>query len=97
MGIFIYGAFLPDEVRPEQWGSAYHEVLKLVEAYDFLDIITDRERFSRYRLTWVYGIKTQERGDVDGSYGIFIFGAYDGCIPAELNYLSRDLKYMGFI
>ena len=72
MGLFITGSFLPLDITDEQWTSVYKEALKLVEAYDFLDMIADKERFKKYRLTWYYAEKTVER-NVDGNVGIAIY------------------------
>jgi hypothetical protein len=61
MGLHVTGTFLPHETTADKWASAYAEVLELVEAYDFLDIIFDRERFANYGVVWHYGVKTVER------------------------------------
>ena len=45
MGLYITGMFLPYEVTPRQWEQAYEECLQLVDAYDFLDIIVNREKY----------------------------------------------------
>ncbi|MCL2824775.1 MAG: hypothetical protein FWD57_12350, partial [Polyangiaceae bacterium] len=61
MGIYITGTLLPDEVTAEQWTSAYSEVLTLVDAYEFLDVIEDVERFAKHGVVWHYGVQTCER------------------------------------
>lgn len=70
----------------------YNEALTLVNAYDFLDIISDRERFGKYGKVWRYGVKSRER-NVDGDYGISIYGALEGCVSAEPQFLAKNLDY----
>jgi len=91
MGLFITGILLPYEITPRQWEQAYEEALQLVNAYDFLDIICNEEKFAKYNLTWSYAEKSVER-EIDGHLGVGIYGAYSGCIRAEEQLLFRDLN-----
>ena len=54
MGLFITGELLPHEITPKQWEQAYVEALQLVNAYDFLDIIRDKDKYAKYGLIWSY-------------------------------------------
>ncbi|MCL2151741.1 MAG: hypothetical protein FWH57_02100 [Oscillospiraceae bacterium] len=91
MGIIIVAELLPQDVTPKQWEQAYEEALRLVDAYDFLDIIYDKEKYAKYNLTWAYAEKSKER-DINGDTGVGIYGTYSGCISAERQYLYRDLN-----
>ena len=85
---------MPYEVTPSQWEQTYEEALQLVNAYDFLDIIRNRDRYAKYGLVWCYAEKSKER-EIDGHLGVGIYGAYDGCVSAEDQILFRDLsKYL---
>jgi hypothetical protein len=90
MGLFITGELLPRDITQEQWTHTYDEALQLVQAYDFLDIIIDEERFADYGLRWEYGVITKERTE-RGKTGVFISGAYKGFICAEMQFLYKDL------
>ena len=90
MGIYVKAILLPFEVTDEQWANTYTEALKLIDAYDFLDKIEDRERFSKLNLAWHYCIKSRER-EIDGQIGVAISGALNGCIRAEENTLYKNL------
>ena len=90
MGLFIIGELLPHEITPKQWEHAYVEALQLVNAYDFLDIIRDKDKYAKYGLIWSYAEKSKER-EINGHLGVGIYGAYSGCISAEDQILYRDL------
>ena len=91
MGIYVTGSLLPYELTQQQWEQAYEESLQLVDAYDFLDIIHNKEKYANYGLDWVYVEKSKER-NFDGQLGVNIFGAYAGCISTEGQDLHRDLS-----
>ena len=61
MGLLILGNLLPQELTQQQWEQAYEESLQLVKAYDFLDIIHDKEKYAKYGLVWAYAEKSKER------------------------------------
>ena len=92
MGLFITGELLPYEITPKQWEQVYVEALQLVNAYDFLDIIRDRDKYAKYGLLWGYAEKSKER-EIDGHLGVAIYGAYAGCKSAEDQILYRDLNW----
>ena len=92
MGIEIFGTLLPWEVSDEQWAGAYNDALKLVEAFDFLDVIVDTTRYKKFKATWYYAVKSRER-DLDDGIGVAIAGALNSCISAETNLFYRDLAY----
>jgi hypothetical protein len=91
MGIYIIGKLLPQELTPKQWERVYEEALQLVNAYDFLDIVQNNDKYAKYGLIWSYAEKSKER-DIDGHLGVGIYGAYAGCISAEDQFLYRDLN-----
>jgi hypothetical protein len=91
MGIHVTGNLLPQELTPKQWERAYEEALQLVNAYDFLDIIQNKDKYAKYDLIWSYAEKSKER-DINGHLGVGIYGAYAGCISAESQFLYRDLN-----
>ena len=92
MGLHVTGRLLPNEATAQQWASAYAEVLTLVDAYDFLDIVSDRERFAKYGAVWHYGVKTRER-ECNNKTGLFICGALSGCVTAESQALFRQFEH----
>ena len=91
MGLFIIGELLPQEITQKQWEHAYEEALQLINAYDFLDIIHNEDKFAKYDLNWYYAEKSQERL-IDGHLGVDINGAYSGCISAEDQIIYRNLE-----
>ena len=91
MGLFIIGELLPQDITQKQWERAYEEVLQLVNAYDFLDIIRNKDKYTKYGLMWCYAEKSRER-EIGGHIGVGIYGAYSGCISAEDQILYRDLN-----
>jgi len=52
MGIYVKAILLPFEITDKLWEDTYTEALKLIDAYDFLNKIEDRERFSKLNLAW---------------------------------------------
>jgi len=92
MGLYVTGRFLPHETTTEQWAKVYSEVLQLVNAYDFLDIIFDKERFAKFGLMWQYCVKTKER-QIRDELGILIYGALHGCVTCEDQALYKNLFY----
>jgi len=92
MGLYVTGKLLLNETTAEKWASVYSEVLRLVDAYDFLDIIFDKERFANYGIVWKYGVKARER-EINDETGILIYGALDGCVTAEDQALYKSFDY----
>ena len=89
MGLIIAGVLLPYEITPKQWEQVYEEALRLVNAYDFVDVIDNEEKYARYNLIWRYAEKSTER-EIKGHLGVGIYGSYSGCIHAEKFILYRD-------
>jgi hypothetical protein len=91
MGIFIRLNFDPRGVKKSAWRKAYSESLKLLNAYEFCNIVNDTETFSDCK--WIYARRAGECKLYDGQTGWRVCGDLPTLNNAESFFLHKDLDY----
>lgn len=91
MGIFIRLNFDPRGVKKSAWRKAYSESLKLLNAYEFCNIVNDTETFSDCK--WIYARRAGECELYDGQTGWRVCGDLPTLNNAESFFLHKDLDY----
>lgn len=92
MGISIRLNINPARINNHDWESMYQESLKLLEAYDFMDKIVDKETFKGF--AWIYGDKAKERRLAlpKDAIGWYVFGDVVTMETGENFTLRKDLN-----
>lgn len=92
MGIYIKLNINPARINNRDWESAYQESLKLLDAYDFLDRISDRKTYKG--VDWEYGAKAKERtvSSSEDVIGWNVIGNVKTMERAEDFTLQKDLR-----
>ena len=92
MGIFIKLKIVPDKISVSAWDSTYKEAIKLIQAYPFLDIVSDE---TSYNCLWNYADSPSGRPIryCNNNIGFRIFGDLITMEMAESFELIQDLRY----
>jgi hypothetical protein len=92
MGIFINLDIIPHKIGIKEWKNVYYEALKLVNAYPFMDKLTNRDL---YNCAWVYVDKTRERKmeSFDNEIGFNIIGDMVTMKIGEHFSIVKNIKY----
>jgi hypothetical protein len=92
MGISIRLNINPARIDHYEWESMYQESLKLLEAYDFMDKIVDKETFKGF--AWIYGDKAKEKklSLPKDAIGWYVFGDVVTMETGENFVLRKDLN-----
>ena len=92
MGVRIKLDIIPAKIDADEWESVYEETLLLLQEYDFMDKIVDKEE---YDYKWIYTTRSKERqfSSYDDRLGWHTFGDMTTMKRAENFILLRDLSY----